>query len=33
MRSLNRQVDDEGRAAARMVASFLEERGWVASSK
>jgi glycine betaine/choline ABC-type transport system substrate-binding protein len=29
MRRLNRQVDDEGRAVAAVVASFLEERGWV----
>ena len=29
MRGLNRQVDDEGRAAAEVVASFLRERGWL----
>ncbi len=28
MRDLNRRVDDEGRAAAEVVASFVEERGW-----
>lgn len=33
MRRLNRQVDDEGRAAAEVVAAFLRERGWVAPSK
>lgn len=33
MRRLNRQVDDEGRGAAEVVASFLEERGWVAKAK
>ncbi len=29
MRGLNRRVDDEGRAAAEVVAAFLAERGWV----
>jgi glycine betaine/choline ABC-type transport system substrate-binding protein len=29
MRTLNRQVDDEGRAASAVVASFLAERGWL----
>jgi len=29
MRDLNRRVDDEGRAAAEVVASFLAERGWL----
>jgi glycine betaine/choline ABC-type transport system substrate-binding protein len=33
MRRLNREVDDEGRPAAEVVASFLKERGWVASPK
>jgi glycine betaine/choline ABC-type transport system substrate-binding protein len=31
MRDLNRQVDDEGRAAAEVVRAFLLERGWVRS--
>lgn len=30
MRRLNRQVDDEGRAATEVVRSFLTERGWLA---
>jgi len=29
MRTLNRRVDDEGRAASEVVASFLAERGWL----
>ncbi len=29
MRTLNRRVDDEGRAASDVVASFLAERGWL----
>jgi glycine betaine/choline ABC-type transport system substrate-binding protein len=29
MRRLNREVDDEGRAAAEVVRSFLAERGWL----
>lgn len=29
MRALNRRVDDEGREASEVVASFLVERGWV----
>jgi glycine betaine/choline ABC-type transport system substrate-binding protein len=33
MRGLNRQVDDEGRATAEVVASFLKERGWLASGE
>lgn len=33
MRRLNRQVDDEGRGAAEVVASFMGERGWVADAK
>jgi osmoprotectant transport system substrate-binding protein len=33
MRRLNRLVDDEGRAAADVVASFLQERGWIADAK
>jgi len=33
MRRLNRRVDDEGRSAADVVASFLQERGWVAEAK
>ncbi len=29
MRGLNRQVDDEGRAAAEVVTAFLKDRGWM----